>query len=102
MSKKNLVTCPFSLRTLKHLIVLLRSNFISGLHLYTLSRTRVAFRDMQLRLSKVKTLLNNAFKARWEMENRDAEHEDVSSKKAPPWKARDKRAVFELGRRKVR
>ena len=47
---------------LKHLIVLLRCNFFAGLHFYTLSKTLIACRDMQLRFLKVKTLLNNAFK----------------------------------------
>ena len=37
--------------------------FFSELHLYTLSKTLIACRDMQLRLLKVKTLLNNAFKS---------------------------------------
>ena len=41
--------------------MLLRSKF-SGLHLYTLSKTLIACRDIQLRFLKVKTLLNNAFK----------------------------------------
>ena len=46
---------------LKHLIVLLRCNFFSGLHFYTLSKTLIACRDMQLRFLNVKTLLNNVF-----------------------------------------
>ena len=33
----------------------------SGLHFYTFSKTLIACRAMQLRLFKVKTLLNNAF-----------------------------------------
>ena len=37
-------------------------HFFSGLHFYTLSKTLNAYRDMQLKVSKVKTLLNNAFK----------------------------------------
>ena len=44
---------------LKHLMMLLKYKF-SGLHLYTLSKTLIACRDMQLRFFKVKTLLNNA------------------------------------------
>ena len=36
--------------------------FFSGLHFYTLSKTLIACRAMQLRFFKVKTLLNNAFK----------------------------------------
>ena len=40
-------------------MVLLRCNFFSGLHFYTLSKTLIACRDMQtLRFVKVKTLLN--------------------------------------------
>ena len=35
--------------------------FFSGLNFYTLSKTLIACRDMQLRFFKVKTLLNNAF-----------------------------------------
>ena len=46
---------------LKHLMVLLRCNF-SGRNFYTLWKTLIACRDMQLRFLKVKTLLNNAFK----------------------------------------
>ena len=43
----------------------MRCNFFSGLHFYTLSETLIACRDMQLRLFKVKTLLNNAFKPKY-------------------------------------
>ena len=32
-----------------------------GLHFYTLSKTLIACRDMELRFLKVKTLLNDAF-----------------------------------------
>ena len=46
---------------LKHLMMLLKYNF-SGLHFYTLSNTLITCRAMQLRLFKVETLLNNAFK----------------------------------------
>ena len=46
---------------LKHLMMLLKYNF-SGLHFYTLPKTLIACRAMQLRFFKVKTLLNNAFK----------------------------------------
>ena len=35
--------------------------FFKGFHFYTLSKTPIACRDMQLRFLKVKTLLNNAF-----------------------------------------
>ena len=35
--------------------------FLVGLHVYTLSKTLIACRDMQLKIFKVKTLLNNAF-----------------------------------------
>ena len=60
LSKINLVICLF-FTSLKHLMVLLRCSF-SGLHFYTLSKTLIACRDMQLRFFKVKTLLNNACK----------------------------------------
>ena len=46
---------------LKHLMMLLKCNF-SGLHFYTLLKTLIACRAMQLRYIKVETLLNNAFK----------------------------------------
>ena len=36
--------------------------FLSGLHFYTVWKTLIVCRDMQLRFFKVKTLLNNAFK----------------------------------------
>ena len=36
--------------------------FFSGLHFYTLPKTLIACRAMQLRFFKVITLLNNAFK----------------------------------------
>ena len=36
--------------------------FLSRLHFYTLPKTLIACRAMQLRFFKVKTLLNNAFK----------------------------------------
>ena len=42
---------------------LLKHNFFSGLHFYTLPKTLIACRAMQLRFLKVKTLLNNAFTA---------------------------------------
>ena len=45
---------------LKHLVMLLKY-FFSGLHFYTLPKTLIACRDMQLRFLKGKTLLNNAF-----------------------------------------
>ena len=48
---------------LKHLMMLLKYNF-SGLHFYTLPKTLIGCRDMQLRSFKVRTLLNNAFKKR--------------------------------------
>ena len=51
--------CIFTL--LKHLTMLLKYNFFSGLHLYTLPKTLRACRAMQLLFLKVKTLLNNAF-----------------------------------------
>ena len=35
--------------------------FFSGLHFYTLTKTLIGCRDMQLRFIKVRTLLNNAF-----------------------------------------
>ena len=35
--------------------------FFSGLHIYTLSKTLIACRAMQLRYLKVETRLNNAF-----------------------------------------
>ena len=47
---------------LKHLIMMLLKQF-SGLHFYTLSKTLITFRAVQLKLFKVETLLNNAFKA---------------------------------------
>ena len=47
---------------LKHLMMLLKYSF-SGLHFYTVPKTLIACRAMQLRIFKVKTLLNNAFKA---------------------------------------
>ena len=43
---------------LKHLLMLLKYNFFSGLHFYTLSETLIACRA----IFKVETLLNNAFK----------------------------------------
>ena len=47
---------------LKHLMMLLKCNFFSVLHFYTLPKTLIVCRAMQLRcLFKVKTLLNNAF-----------------------------------------
>ena len=46
---------------LTHLMMLLKCFFSSGLHFYTLSKTLIACRAMQLRFFKVKTLLNNAF-----------------------------------------
>ena len=49
-----LVNCIF--------LVLFRCIFFSGLHFYTLSKTPVACRDMQLSFFSVKTWLNNAFK----------------------------------------
>ena len=61
MSKINPVTC-LSITSLKHLVVLLRCSFFSGLHFYTLPKTLIACRDMQLNFLKVKTLLNKAFK----------------------------------------
>ena len=54
----NLVTCPFlSFEALNVFEV----QFFSGLHFYTLPKTLIACRAMQLRFLKVKTLLNNAF-----------------------------------------
>ena len=50
---------------LKHLMMLLKYNFLSGLHFYTLPKTLIACRAMQLRFCKVKTLLNNALKISW-------------------------------------
>ena len=47
---------------LKHLMMLFEVQFFSGLHFYTLPKTLIACRARQLRFSKVKTLLNNAFK----------------------------------------
>ena len=48
--------------SLKHLMMLLKSNFFSsGLHFYTLSKPLIACGDMQLRFLKVITLLNTAF-----------------------------------------
>ena len=44
---------------LEHLMMLLKYNFFSGLNFYTLSKTLIACRVMQLS----ETLLNNAFKA---------------------------------------
>ena len=55
----NPITCLISL-LLKHLMVLLKCN-LSGINLYTLSKILIACRDMQLRLLKGKSLLNNAF-----------------------------------------
>ena len=49
------------LTLLKHLMMLLKYNFFSGLNFYTLPKTLIACRAMQLRFFKVKTLLNNAF-----------------------------------------
>ena len=46
---------------LKHLMMLLKYNF-SGLHFYTLPKTLIPFRTMQLRFFLSETLLNNAFK----------------------------------------
>ena len=46
---------------LKHLMMLLKYKFFSGLHFYTLSKRLIACRAMQLRFFKVETLLNNAF-----------------------------------------
>ena len=47
--------------SLKHLMVLLRCNFFRA-SFYTLSKTLIACRTMQLRFCKVKTWLHNAFK----------------------------------------
>ena len=47
--------------TLEHLMVLLKCNF-SGLRFYTLLKTLIACRAMQLRFIKVETLFKNAFK----------------------------------------
>ena len=46
--------------SLKHLMVLLKCNF-SGLNFYTLPKTLMALRAMQLNFFKVETCLNNAF-----------------------------------------
>ena len=53
ISMVNLATCLFSL---------FWSTIFSGLHFYTLPKTLIACRAMQLRFFKVKTLLNDAFK----------------------------------------
>ena len=47
---------------LKHLMMLLKCNY-SGLHFYTLSKTLISCRAVQLRCFKVETLLNNTFTA---------------------------------------
>ena len=46
---------------LKHLMMLFEVAIFSGLHFYTLPKSLIACRAMQLRFFKVKTLLNNAF-----------------------------------------
>ena len=46
--------------SLKQLIMLLKGNFSRALF-YTLSKTLITCRPMQLRFFKVETLLNNAF-----------------------------------------
>ena len=46
---------------LKHLMMFLKCNF-SGLHFYTLSKTLISCRAMQLKTCIVETLLINAFK----------------------------------------
>ena len=60
-SMVNPVTCIAIFTSLKHLMVLLRCNFFQGFICTPLSQTLIAWRDMQLRFLKVKTLLNNAF-----------------------------------------
>ena len=59
MSKMNPVTCLFHF--FEALNGAIEVQFCSGLHFYTLSKTLIACRDMQLRFFKVKTLLNNDF-----------------------------------------
>ena len=61
MSKINLVICLFSLPW-STWWYFWGAIFFSGLHGYTLSKTLITCRDMQLRFFKVKTLLNIAFK----------------------------------------
>ena len=56
----NLVTCLFSLLWCTYWCFWGAS--FSGLHFYTLWKTLIACRDMQLRFLRVKSLLNNAFK----------------------------------------
>ena len=41
----------------------IEGQFFSGLNFYTLSKTLLACRAMQLRFLKVETVLNNAFKS---------------------------------------
>ena len=46
---------------LKHLMMPLKYNFLSGLHLHLIKDTDSICRAMQLRILKVETLLNIAF-----------------------------------------
>ena len=62
----NLVTCLFSL-FLKHYA--LEVQFFSGLNFYTLPKTLISCRAMQLRFFKVTPLLKNAFKGVGDMED---------------------------------
>ena len=57
----------FSMFTLlKHLMMLLKYKLFSGLQFYTLPKTLIACRAMQLRFFfRVKTLLNNAFNLKY-------------------------------------
>ena len=60
LSMVNLVTCLFSL--FWSTFWCFWSTIFTGLNFYTLPKTLIACRAMQLRFFKVKTLLNNAFK----------------------------------------
>ena len=55
--------CSPILFSLKYWLMHLNCNFFLGLHFYTLSKTLMACRDMQLRFSKLNQLVNNAFAA---------------------------------------
>ena len=56
------IICVWFFTILKHLMMLLKYIFFSGLHFYTLPKALIAWRAMQLIFLKVDTLLNNAFK----------------------------------------
>ena len=69
MSMVNLVTCLFSLFW-SSLNDVFEAQIFSGLHFYTLPKPPIACRAMHPGFLKVKTLLNDAFKAKYNFGNK--------------------------------